>query len=143
MTIAGIQTAVQALLVSTNKFSTVLGAAPNSVEDFAGYPSAAHYYVDTQSDYATVSQNRRVITYAVDLYLVTNEATTLQEEFDQGYAHIDDVIQLFDESNDLNNACDIMRPAPGQLVRVTLPEGTGLRMTITLYCEADVTFRNS
>lgn len=148
MTIQGIKTNVQVLLENTNEFVTVLPHPPSQEADFNGYPSAAHYYSDTENNYATVSQNRRVIEYVVELYLVTNEETSLATEFTEAYDLIDRIIQMFDESIDLSNsalglarACDNVRPAPGELQRIDTKEGTGLMMTIRLFCEADISFR--
>ena len=63
---------------------------------------------------------------------------------------MDDLMDLFDHSIDLSSstiplspACDIMRPTPSVLERVTTPEGEGFRAEIRLFCEADITFRNS
>ncbi len=149
MNISLISTNVQALLVATNKFVTVLPHPPTEDVNFAGYPAAAHYYVDAESNYATVSQNRRVLEYIVELYLVTNDETTPTTEFTEAYALIDSIMQTFDESIDLSSttlslspACDIMRPTPSELTRITTNEGTGLMMVIRLFCEADVAFRS-
>lgn len=148
MTITKIKDNVQALLTATDSFVTVLPAAPTSDASFAGYPASSHYYSDTQSDFATVSQNRRVIEYIVELYIVGDKSTTEAEKLSEAYALIDSIIHLFDVSMDLSDgdipltrACDIMRPSPGELVRVSTSEGEGYMMTVRLYCEADVTFR--
>lgn len=150
MTITGVRNNVQALLLDSDKFVTVLAHEPSEDNPFAGYPSVAHYYADAESNFATVSQNRRVLEYVVELYLVTNEATTLDDEFKEAYALLDDVMQMFDESIDLSSAsiplaraCDIMRPTPSTLTRINLPEGPGFVATIRLFCESDVVFRNS
>lgn len=149
MTIQGIATNVQALLQSTALFKTVLSAPPTDEVNFAGYPSACHYYTDAQSDYATVSQNRRVFQYTVELYIVANDDTTETQLFtNEAYPLIDAIMQLFDASIDLSSqtlglarACDILRPTPSRLERVTTPDGNGLMMTIHLFCEADIAFR--
>lgn len=148
MTITGISTNVQALLDNMPELVTVLAAPPTSSSNFAGYPSACHYYVNAESNYATVSQNRRVIEYVVELYVKTRNDTPTATELSRAYTLTDSVIQMFDESIDLSSvtlglarACDIMRPTPANLERVQLGEGSGLMMTIRLFCEADVTFR--
>lgn len=150
MTITGIRNNVQALLEDTGKFATVLSHEPTDDVKFAGYPSASHYYAGSESGYATVSQNRRVYEYVVELYLVTNEATTAETEYGEVYALIDDIVQMFDESIDLSSsalslspACDIMRPTPSDLQRVRLDEGPGFVATIRLFCESDISFRNA
>lgn len=148
MTIQGIKTNVQLILEDTGYFVTVLPHPPEQDSDFGGYPASAHYYADTESNYATVSQNRRVIEYIVELYLVVNTSTTPATEFTEAYTLIDNVIQRFDESIDLSDttlglarACDIMRPAPGELMRLNVTEGKGLMMTVRLFCESDVAFQ--
>lgn len=148
MTITNISTNVQTLLEDLDWLVTVLPHPPEKDDQFAGYPSVAHYYSSTENNYATVSQNRRVIEYIVELYLVTPMTTEPADEFSQMYNHADNLIQMFDESIDLSStslglpkACDIMRPVPGSLERITTNEGTGLMMTIRLVCEADVNFR--
>lgn len=149
MTIKGIRDNVQALLTASDYFVSVI-PAPQKGEayNFTGYPSVSHYYRDTQSDYATVSQNRRVIEYVIEMVLVVNKATDVVTEFDEAYTLVDDVIQLLDESIDLSSAalsltraCDIMRPAPGELLPTQTNKGEGLVMTIRLFCEADVRFK--
>lgn len=149
MTIQGISDNVQALLVDTGKFVTVLDWEPEKTSDFAGYPAASHYYVDTENDYATVSQNRRVIEYLVQIVLMGDEDTTPSDLKTQMYGLMDDIVQMFDETRDLSSsspslarACDIMRPAPGNLTKIVTNEGAGLLGEIRLYCEKDVTFRN-
>jgi len=148
MNIATISTNVQAILDNLAWTNTVLPHPPAKNTDFNGYPSIAHYYQNTDSNYATVTQNRRTIEYVVELYLVTNEATTVAQEFAEMYIHTDNLIQTLDESIDLSStalglarACDIMRPVPGELARITTNEGEGLMMTIRLLCTADVSFK--
>jgi len=151
MSITKIKDNVQALLTATDYFVTVLPAAPSQQADFAGYPSACHYYIDTASDYATVSQNRRVIEYIVEMYLVTPTTVTLSDQFAQAYKLLDDVIDMFDHTIDLSEglgttlgltrACEVMRPAPGTMTRVTINDGPGLMLEIRLFCEIDKSFR--
>lgn len=148
MTITGIRNNVQSLLTNTTKFVTVLNHPPAQESDFAGFPSACHYYVDAESNYATVSQNRRVYEYVVELYIVTDATTTSEVEFGEAYALMDSIMQMFDESIDLSSttlglarACDIMRPTPSTLERITTKEGEGLMMTLKIYCTADVSFK--
>ena len=149
MTITGVRNNVQALLEASDKFVAVLAHEP-AEGDINGYPSVAHYYVDAESNFATVSQNRRVLEYVVEIYMLTNAATSGDDEFKEAYALVDDVMQMFDESIDLSSptipltrACDIMRPTPSTLQRINLPEGPGFVATIRLFCESDITFRNS
>ena len=152
MTITKIKENVQALLVATDYFVTVLPGAPEQESDFAGYPSASHYYTTTDNAYATVSQNRRIIEYVIDMYIVAPAAVSLADEYSRAYTLIDNVIDMLDKTIDLSEglgvtiglteACDIMRPAPGNLMRVTTGEGDGLMLSIRLFCESDVSFRS-
>lgn len=150
MTIQGISTNVNALLASTNKFDCILSGYPTNESDVTSYPAAIHYYADGEAQYATVSQNRRVYEYMVDIILVVPTTVSASTQFSQAYALIDEVINLFDQSIDLSSstlslsrACDIMRPAPGSLEPIETDTGKGLKMTIRLFCEADITFRSS
>lgn len=143
MTIVGISDAVQALLEGmTDPNFVQVNAAPESKDNqFSGYPSVNHFYRDTENNFATVSQNRRVIQHSVFIYLLFTGKTE-DEKWRNAMGIVDKVIQKFDESSDLDNACDIMRPAPGQMSKEQLSGGEGLVIEITLYCEADVTFTN-
>lgn len=148
MTITGISTNVQAIISSLSWVVDCLPQEPEGEGDFSGYPSVCHYYTDTESNYATVSQNRRVIEYIVELYLITPSGTSSATELSEMYTHIDNLVQTLDESIDLSDtglglspACDIMRPVPGTLERIKIKDGTGRMMTIRLFCEADVSFR--
>jgi hypothetical protein len=156
MNITNISTNVQAILESSDVFAVVdevkqVIPAPQEGESiqFDGYPAAFHYYENTESNPATVSQNRRVINYTVQIVIVTPDTVTSTEEFATAYSTIDTLIQKFDESRDLSiegslpRACDIMRPVPGELTRVSTNLGDGLMATIRLACEADIKFRNS
>lgn len=152
MTISGISSNIQLLLESTDKFKTVLPGPPTEDQNFEGYPAACHYYVDADSDYATVSQNRRILQFVVELYILPTDVSTESEVLtDKVYPLIDEVMQLFDESIDLSSqelalarACDFLRPAPSRLIPVLSQDGgKGWQMTINLYCGADVTFRNT
>jgi len=156
MTINGIKTNVQSLLENSGYFATngtdfaVLPHAPKENTTFIGFPAACHYYNSGQPDYATVTQNRRVYEYLVELYLQVDDTTTAADEAVQVNDLIDNIVNLFDESIDLSDsglglppACDIMRPAAGELQKVETNDGTALMVTIHLFCEADITFRNS
>lgn len=148
MTINEIKNNVQALLNSTGSFSTVLSAPPNAQESYAGYPAASHYFVAADSDYATVTQNRRRYEYLIEIIVMTTEATPTSTELNQIYTLTDSIVQLLEESIDLSStalgltkACDIMKVSPADLTRITTNEGVGLMMTVRLFCEADMAFR--
>jgi len=149
MNIKGISDNVQALLnaMTDPDFVEVIPAPESSSQSFTGYPSATHFYQSTDSSYATVTQNRRVIRYSVYIYLINNE--TEVEQWTRMCNIVDKVIQMFDESVDLSSsvlgltkACDIMRPVPGEIGKFSLNKSSGLVGEINLFCEKDITFRN-
>jgi len=144
MTIKGISDATQALLKSmtTPKFVDVFPAPESKDTKFTGYPSVVHFYENTENGYATVTQNRRVIKHNIYVYMVGVGDNEI-EKWQNGIEMVDKIIQEFDESIDLGGACDIMRPAPGEMSKASLGGGEGLIAEIILYCEADVTFRNA
>lgn len=148
MTISGVSTNVQALLADMSQLVTVIPHPPSKDVNFDGYPSAAHYYAGTQSNFATVTQNRRQIQYTIELYLVVNTETTPADEFAQAYSLIDAVVDMIDESVDLSSqilslspACQWVRPVPSTLERIETAEGVGLLATINLIAEDDIAFR--
>lgn len=148
MNITDISTNVQALLENTDDFVTILAHPPKDDTDFAGFPAVCHYYSTAESNFATVSQNRRVYEYVVELYLQTDASTTPTTEYREAYALTDATMQMFDETIDLSStalgltrACDIMRPTPSELLPVQTNQGVALQMRLRLYCEADVSFR--
>lgn len=144
MTIIGVSGAVQTLLngLSDPDFVNVIPAPESEDSKFTGYPSARHFYQGTEPSYATVTQNRRVIEHSVFIYLLY-VGKTEEEKWANATDKLDKVIQAFDESVDLNGACDIMRPTPGRLSKVSVANGEALVAELTLYCEADLTFRDA
>jgi hypothetical protein len=148
MTIDNIADNVQTILenMSDPEFVDVLDHPQEENAQFNGYPSVSHFYERTESNYATVSQNRRVINYLIFVYVVTpeDEGAILRRT----YNIVDKIVQRFDETTDLSDselnlsrACDIMRPVPGEMGKITTDKGTGYLAEIRLFCEADVTFR--
>lgn len=144
MTLNGIRTNVQALLVDNDSFVTVLDAPPTGEDDFAGFPAAAHYMSDINSEYATVSQNRRTVEWNVELYLVTPSSVSASNQFQQMYTLVDAIIQMFDVTRDLSStslslspACMNLRAVPSRLERIDTKEGKGLMCTVSLFCEDD------
>lgn len=143
MTIRQIKTNVQEILENTDTFVDVL-AAPQEGEtlQFNGYPSAFHYYENTDPSVSTITQNRREIQYTVNIVMV-RPGDEAESEFDAAYELIDSILQTFDASVNLKvgdqpRACDILRPVPGELARVQTNDGLGLMATIRLTCAADV-----
>lgn len=147
MNITGISTNVQALLEASDLFVDVLPAPQEGEEvKFTGYPSVSHYYNGTASDFATNTQNRRAITHTVELFLLTPDTVSIEDQFAAAYTMTDQVLNIFDQSIDLHTdtlprACDILRPVPADMLRVTTNQGEGLMVTINLICEADISYR--
>lgn len=162
MTVQGIANNVQAILEASNIFATVVPAPPemtaygvdvngNPLEKivFNGYPSVAHYYNGHQNEYATVKDNRRIIPYVVDIVLVTPSTMNNINRHKAINKMADDITALFDSTYDLSStalglskACDQLRPAGAELSRVMTSDGDGILLTFTLYCMADIQFRN-
>lgn len=148
MTITGLKTNIQALLdgMTDPNFVNVIAHPQDDESQFSGFPSVTHFYSNTISDYATVSQNRRVHQWSIYIYIVTPEDQG--DIYTRAYDIVDRVVQMFDESIDLADsdlslakACDILRPVPGELGKFSTEQGEGLIAEINLYCEADVAFR--
>lgn len=148
MTISGISENIHTILTDSDLYVSVLAAPPTEDDNFSGYPSASHFFVGAESEYATVSQNRRRYEYVIETYLVTNSDTPTATELAEIYDLTDSLVQLLEESQDLSSAslgliraCDMMRVSPSVLERVQTPEGTGLRLAVRLFCESDISFR--
>lgn len=146
MTITGIRDNVQALLVNMGEFVDVIPHPEDDDHQFNGYPSVTHFYEESENNYATVSQNRRVNRYTVYIYVKPGDN---EDAYERGEELMDKVIQMFDESIDLSStalnlgrACDIMRPSPGAMTKDQTSAGEQVICEITLYCESDMTFRN-
>lgn len=117
-------------------FATVLPQPPDSVDDFSGFPAASFYYLNTDSDYSTVQDNRRDYYFEVYLYGIY-ESKTLREQYQTMYKQVDAVINALDQSNDLGINNLMVRPAPAEVVRITSERGDGLRGHIRLKCSED------
>jgi len=155
MTVKNISNNVQALLSdmknasNTGLFVTVQPSPEKDNQIFAGFPSATHFYHDTENGYATVSQNRRVLEYHVYFYVISNEDEDVK--WTRTTDMMDAIVDMFDHSIDLSSAalslppaCDIMRPAGGRITKTTgTAYGEGLVGEVILYCEADITFRDA
>lgn len=123
-------------LNSEAMFVDVLPQPPDSADDFGGFPSCAYFYQNTDSDYATVSENRR--DYYFELYLYgIYQSKTLRDQYVLMYKQIDAVIQALDTSGDLGINDIMLRPVPGEIVRITSERGDGLRGHIRIRCSTD------
>lgn len=83
--------------------------------EFSGYPAVTVAPSDVESDYATVVQNMRTYAFAVDIYYPIadpNSVAGYAEGFAAMRGLMDNVVDAFDNSDDLHNACQILRPAP-------------------------------
>ncbi len=104
--------------------------------DFNGFPSAAHFYDGTDSDYSTVTENRRDIVFAVWIYAIWQDKP-LADQYALAHKYMDAVLDKLDQSGDLGINDLMLRPAPGELRRVSTDRGTGLVSYIRLVCSYD------
>lgn len=113
--------------------------------EFSGYPAVTIAPSDTQSEYATDVQNFRTYAFAIDVFYPVEDASTVQGyaiAFDKMRYLMDLVIDAFDNSNDLNNACQILRPTPSQWQVVETSASVMLTARINLRCALTVTTNN-
>lgn len=104
--------------------------------DFAGFPSASHFYEGTDSDYATVDDNRRNIVFGIYIYAIWQEKS-LADQYALAHKYMDLVLDALDKSDDLGINDIMLRPAPGELRRVSIDRGTGLMGHIRLVAAYD------
>lgn len=104
--------------------------------EFNAWPAATVCPADNVSDYQSVSQNLRTYVFDIDLYYNIQQVDNggYQMAFDVMRQIVDLVLDGIDNSNDLNNACDIVRPAPSTWGMVTTSAGTALTAKITVSC---------
>lgn len=124
---------------SETMFDTVLRNPPDSDADFGGFPSAAYHYSMTDSDYATVAENRRDYFFDIYMYAIY-EGKTLREQYEIMYKIMDLVMSAIDGSDDLGLSAFMIRPTPSEMVRVTSERGDGLRAHIRLKCSVDIDY---
>lgn len=151
MKILNISNNVQALLEHSDLFVEV-EPAPQDEEstqvEFEGYPSVSHYFSGATSEIATTSQNRRALTHTIEVFVVSAKLVSRAEQLQKVYDITDKVMDIFDKSRDLSSAelnlpraCDLLRPAPAEPMRVSTNHGDGWMVTINLVCEADISNR--
>lgn len=141
MTIKNLKTEIQSYLEQIKSdgdvpLKDILTAPADQNTDFSGFPSVSHMYTNMESDYATVSQNRRVVEWTLLVYHLST--TSLTDGYDDIYGYMDTLIQKFDETQDLNGACVELRPVPGSLDAASTDRGHQLVGEIRLMCEDDV-----
>jgi hypothetical protein len=122
-------------------FVDVLNHPQDESTAFSGYPSATHFYRETSSNYSTVSENRRRITYDIFVYLQSPNKT-LQQLYQEAYLLIDAVQDEFDKTEDLifegDVVADFVTPVPGSLGREDVSQGVILIANIRLELNGDV-----
>lgn len=141
MTIINIRDEIQTYLetIKTNgdaPLKDILKAPSSQESDFTGFPSVSHFYTNMENDYATVSQNRRVIEWTVLVYHFNT--SSLSDGYGEIYGYMDTLIQKFDETQDLNGACAELKPVPGSLEAASTDRGHYLVGEIRLMCEDDI-----
>lgn len=104
---------------------------------FNGFPSATIVPGETGSDYATTRQNER--TYVFYIYIYLSAETIDGANTSAVWADIRNIIDVvldgLDNSNDLNNKCEFLRPVPMQPFETsTSGSGAVLVAPIRLEC---------
>lgn len=103
---------------------------------FNGWPAANVVPATSISDYQSISQNLRTYSFDIDLYYNIQEVDNggYQVAFDNMRLLVDKVLDALDNSNDLNNACDFLRPMPSVWGMVETAAGSALTAKITCQC---------
>ena len=110
---------------------------------FTGSPAATVAPSDIASDYATVVQDLRTYSFVVDLYYpVEDVGVGVANAFTQMSILLDTTLDAFDNCNDLNNNCQILRPTPGNWSLIETSFGTAVTARITLKCLITVNTNN-
>lgn len=128
--LTGIQLDAEAMFVD------VLPQPPDSADDFSGFPSCAYFYQNTDSDYSTVSENRRDYFFEIYLYGIYADKS-LRDQYTLMYKQVDKVIDALDKSDDLGINDIMLRPVPAEIVRITSERGDGLRGHVRIKCSTD------
>lgn len=114
---------------------------PNN--NFGGTPAATVVPSDNQSDYATIVQDLRTYAFDIDLYIpIEQEDNGVQTSFEQMSVLYDSCIDAFDNCNDLNAQCDMLRPVTGAWGVVQSNQGELLTARIILRCAKTVVTNN-
>ena len=102
---------------------------------FTGSPAATVAPSDIASDYATTVQDLRTYAFVVDLYYPIEDTNGgVANAFTQMSTLVDTTLDAFDNSNDLNNTCQMLRPVPGSWSLIETSFGTAVTARITLKC---------
>lgn len=114
-------------------FPTVVQYPTTNFE--SGTPGVTVVPSDNTSDYATIVQNFRGYVFFVDIYIPVEDTNGgIPTAFTTMLTLVDTCLDAIDNSNDLNNACDILRPAPSAWSLVSAGPGELLTARITLNC---------
>lgn len=141
--IEDISTALQTVLAGIQHegeslFADVIPHPPTDDQgnDFSGFPSASHFYDGTDSDYSTVTENRRDVVFAIYIYAIWQDKP-LADQYSLAHKYMDLVLDALDQSEDLGISNLILRPVPGELRRVATDRGTGLMSYVRLVASYD------
>lgn len=130
-----IKTLLDGIQITGNDvFVEVLEHASNK---FSGFPSATIVPGETGSDYATIVQNQRTYVFYIYIYLSAEVAdgSTTATQWDNIREIIDLVLDGLDNSDDLNNTCQFLRPVPMRPFETALSgSGAVLVAPIRLEC---------
>lgn len=112
---------------------------------FKGYPAVTVVPADNLSDYANVVQNLRTYVFDIDIYYDIPQQAGIggyDKAFSVMLILVDSVLDAIDNSNDLNNTADFVRPAPSVWSIVQTSAGSALNARITVMCAVTVTQNN-
>lgn len=113
--------------------------------EFSGYPAATIAPSNTESDYANIVQNLRTYAFNVDIFYPVENPESIDgyaEAFAAMRGLMDITLDAFDNSNCLDNACQILRPAPSVWLVVETGSSTMVEARITLRCALTVSTNN-
>lgn len=119
-------------------FADVIAHPPTNDQgnDFAGFPAISYFYDGTDSDYATVTANRRDVIFAIFIYGIW-ENKPVAEQYPAMYTIVDAVLDALDKSDDLGISSVMLRPVPGEMRRVATDRGSGLMCHIRMVASYD------
>lgn len=139
---AAIKTVLQGVVIGGEGFKDIREYP--SLE-FTGYPAATIAPSDNDSDYATTVENLRTYIFYVDVFYPVEDPTSSDgyaNAFEQMRKLVDVTLDAFDMSNTLNNACQMLTPAPANWTVVETESSVNLSARITLNCKATVYTNN-
>jgi hypothetical protein len=112
--------------------------------EFAGYPAASITPSDIESSYANIIENMRTYSFDVDIFYPIEDSVS--NGYGTAYAAMrglmDEVMDAFDNSNSLADACQILRPTPSVWVVVESGSSVLLSARINLKCATTVQTNN-